>query len=234
MLTLESVSHGFSGHRVLEGINCQLVPGEIICIVGPSGCGKSTLLRLAGGLLRPDEGAVIDHFDSHAFVFQEPRLLPWRNVVDNVSLDRYPEAAEGILTELGLGDWLSTYPHQLSGGMQQRAAIARALAPDPACLLLDEPFGALDPARRVELQSELRQRCIAARRAALFVTHDLTEAARLGDRILVLGGTPARIFERIEGCTAAEGDADAYEAAAAMLQRPAVRRALGFDREKTI
>ncbi|MDN3519465.1 ATP-binding cassette domain-containing protein [Aquisalimonas lutea] len=232
MLRLDGIRHGFGAGDVLGGVDVTVHPGEIVCLIGASGCGKSTLLRVAAGLLRPDAGTVTNRFGSHAPVFQEPRLLPWRRVLDNVHLGGDAGTARRLLVDLGLEDYLDAYPAQLSGGMQQRVAIARAFARDTPLLLLDEPFGALDPTRRGSLQRELRHRCIEQNRAALFVTHDLPEAVRLGDRIAVLGSSPARIVDEVH-CTAAGGDdAAAFTGAADLLRRPAVHAAFTLANEE--
>jgi len=238
MLRLEGIRHQFGPTPVLGGVDLTVAAGEIVCLIGASGCGKSTLLRIAGGLITPEAGRVEDTFRDRAFVFQEPRLLPWRRVLDNVLLGRRGDGARDearrLLGDLGLGDWVDAYPHQLSGGMRQRVAIARALATAAPLLLLDEPFAALDPTRRRGLQTALRRRCRDVGRAALFVTHDLTEALALGDRVLVLGGSPARVVSRSEGLAAGSDEAEAFAAAAALLRRPAVRAAFAASDQEEL
>jgi NitT/TauT family transport system ATP-binding protein len=215
---LHSLSHVFTDGRaplhVLEDISLGVPHGQFTSIIGPSGCGKSTLLRIVGGLLEPSEGAV--HIDGAGprdaqrrhdigIVFQEPALLPWRTVAGNVRLPleidgarRRGTDAESLLDLVGLGEFRDYHPYQLSGGMQQRVAIARALAVDPALLLMDEPFGALDEITRASMRYELlrvwaSQAEAAARKTVLFVTHSITEAIVMSDRIVVINGRPGRI-----------------------------------------
>lgn len=238
MLHLRAITHGFGPTPVLADIELSVMRNEIVCLIGPSGCGKSTLLRIAGDLLAPDSGRVENRFNDRAFVFQEARLLPWRRVLDNVLLGRRSQRARSgarqLLEGLGLGDWLSAFPHQLSGGMRQRVAIARALATDAGLLLLDEPFSALDPHRRVALQEVIGERCRQGHRAALFVTHDLPEAMRIGDRVLVLGGTPARIVASADGLGPEADEAEAFAAAARLLREPDVRAAFSHPNPEEI
>jgi NitT/TauT family transport system ATP-binding protein len=200
----------------LASTDLEIRPGELLSLIGPSGCGKSTLLRIAGGLLAPSAGSV--SVDGHpprdaqrekriGFVFQDPALLPWRTVSGNVSFGlevngggRRPDRAlvESVIHLVGLAGYEHYYPHQLSGGMRQRVAIARALAPRPALLLMDEPFGALDDITRAEMREELLRIRETASATALFVTHSITEAALLSDRVAVMDGPPGRIRRTIE------------------------------------
>lgn len=196
----------------LAGLSLQVAAGEFVALVGPSGCGKSTLLRLIAGLEEPDGGKISVRGQpapaarrSHTcgLMFQAPLLLQWRTVLDNVALplrvmgQKAPAArarAAELLQLVGLSAFAGAYPAQLSGGMQQRAALARALAPQPAVLLMDEPFAALDELTREHLQYELlRIRDAAATGAVLFVTHSIAEAVLLADRVLVLTARPGRI-----------------------------------------
>jgi NitT/TauT family transport system ATP-binding protein len=179
--------------------------------VGPSGCGKSTLLRLVAGLTRPTHGAV--EFSNWpttprcAMVFQDPGLFPWLSVVDNVAFgletqgvarDARRRQAVALLERMGLIAFAQHYPHEMSGGMRQRAAIARALIIEPDILLMDEPFRALDAQTRLVLQEELRRLVEERPRMVLFVTHDIEEAILLGDRVLVMSGRPGRILTEID------------------------------------
>lgn len=193
--------------RALDGLDLTVEDREFVAVVGPSGCGKSTLLRLLAGLLRPTEGRVefsgsaSGHGDT-AMVFQDHGLLPWLDLADNVALplevagvgraERRRRAGE-VATRLGLAEFLDAYPHQLSGGMRQRGGIARALLADPAVLLMDEPFGALDAQTRIVLHEELLATWEQDRRSVVFVTHDIREAIQLADRIVVLSGRPGRV-----------------------------------------
>lgn len=205
MLALESVSHAFRQGPVLTGVSLTLEPGRVLAITGPSGCGKSTLLNIAAGLLAPSAGRVACSFRRTAYVFQEPRLLPWRTARENMAfglkamgVDRAGRYArvEALAGRLGLGEALGRFPHQLSGGMRQRVALGRALAVEPDLLLLDEPFSAVDPARRGELQ-ELVLGLLAERNlAAVIVTHDLAEAEHMAHEWLLLSAAPGRVIER--------------------------------------
>jgi sulfonate transport system ATP-binding protein len=197
---------------VLGGLSLTITPGEFVSIVGLSGCGKSTLLRLLIGLDRDYQGVirvggepVLGPSLDRGIVFQEHRLFPWLSVRDNVGLglensklsaaEREKTVREHIAL-VGLEGFESAYPHQLSGGMAQRAAIARALVNRPSILLLDEPFGALDALTRANLQQELRRIWQAEKISMVLVTHDVEEAVYLGDRVVVLEARPGRI-ERI-------------------------------------
>lgn len=195
----------------LDGVDLALGEGEFVCLLGPSGCGKSTLLRLLAGLERPNAGTIaIDHDEpdrpTQAMVFQGPSLFPWRTVLDNVTyglelgrrqLSR-PER-EGIarqrIAQVGLARFADAYPHQLSEGMRQRANLARALAVDPAILLMDEPFGNLDEQNRLLMQGELLQIWHGSGRPVtiVFVTHSIDEAIVLADRIVIFTPRPGRV-----------------------------------------
>jgi len=231
MLTVERVSKRFdSGVLALDGIELRVAAGEIVAIVGTTGSGKSTLLRLIGGLDRPSEGHI--HINGRAvegprpeigFVFQEPRLMPWLTVAGNArfGIAHLPRAEQerlsaAALHKVGLDRFAHAYPRQLSGGMAQRAAIARALVTEPEILLLDEPFSALDAFTRVKLQDHLLSLWETDRRTLILVTHDIEEAVALADRVIVLRGHPGRVRRdfRIE------------------LTRPRRRTDLDFQRHK--
>jgi NitT/TauT family transport system ATP-binding protein len=195
----------------LDGIDLSISPGEFVCIVGPSGCGKSTLLRIlagldtqSGGMLRIDApGWPVQN----AMVFQESGLFPWMSVEANVGFGlmtrRVPanEAAERVeaaLKLVGLTKFRRHYPHQLSGGMRQRSAIARAFVTDPGVLLMDEPFAALDAQNRVILQAELVRIWEQTRKTVVYITHSIEEALLLGDRTVVMTAQPGRIKRIID------------------------------------
>jgi NitT/TauT family transport system ATP-binding protein len=197
----------------VQGLSLQVGRGEMVGLVGPSGCGKTTILKLIAGLLRPDAGQVLIegavsqgvHPDVGC-IFQDPRLLPWRTVIDNVMLPLQvqrlsrPQArltAERALAVVGLRDTEQRYPAELSGGMRQRVAIARALTYDPAILLMDEPFAALDALARERLDLELLALRQATGKTVLFVTHSIPEAVLLGDRVLVLSQRPAQLAAEV-------------------------------------
>ncbi len=188
---------------VLEGINLEIKPGEVVALLGPSGCGKSTLLRLIAGLEKPttgevriDDRKIVGLDERCSIVFQEPRLLPWRDILSNVELGlrgrKDKEKAAQLLTEVGLSEFLTCYPKQVSGGMAQRAALARALISEPQVLLLDEPLASLDALTRLQMQDLLSSLAERTGVTIILVTHDIDEALYLADRIVVLG-------ERSEG-----------------------------------
>lgn len=195
---------------LFTGIDLSVRRGEFVTVVGASGAGKSTLLRLIAGLQEPSGGQISRNVDtdrsrhSIAMVFQEARLMPWRRVRGNVELglegldmDRAEKSdrVAAALELVGLADFADRWSHELSGGQRQRVGIARALAVDPDILLMDEPFGALDAITRQALQDELLRIWHETGKSILFVTHDIDEAVYLGDRVLLLGGAPARIVE---------------------------------------
>jgi NitT/TauT family transport system ATP-binding protein len=196
--------------HALAGINCVIEPGEFVTIIGPSGCGKSTLLHCLGGMLKPTSGEV--HWDSvpvtgpdpskAAFVFQDYSLYPWLSVLENASIGlrfarrrraQRHEVGNRFLNLVGLAHAAGRYPHELSGGMQQRVAVARALSMDPRTLLMDEPFGALDEQTRRQLGYEMVQLLTAQGKTVVTVTHSLDEAIFWADRILVMAAGPGRI-----------------------------------------
>jgi NitT/TauT family transport system ATP-binding protein len=211
-LVLRGVCHAYRDLSVLQDIELVAEPGEVLVLVGPSGCGKSTLLHIMGGMLSPSagtvrvEGAVADDcLNPLTYVFQDFALLPWRTVAGNVSLvleqrlsraDRAARVAE-VLTLTGLTEFARAWPRQLSGGMRQRVGIARALAVRPACLLMDEPLSALDAQTRDLLLEEFVALIERARTTTVYVTHNLAEAVRLGQQIVVLSRRPGRVREMI-------------------------------------
>jgi NitT/TauT family transport system ATP-binding protein len=205
--------YGAGTQRVvaLDGIDLTIAPGEFVCIVGPSGCGKSTLLRILAGLDRATSGTLeIDAAGwpvANAMVFQESGLFPWMSVETNVGFGLMTrgvsraEAAprvEAALRLVGLSKFRHHYPHQLSGGMRQRGAIARAFVTDPAVLLMDEPFAALDAQNRVILQAELVRIWEETGKTVVYITHSIEEALLLGDRTVVMTAQPGRIKEIID------------------------------------
>ncbi len=207
-VSIRGVGRDFAGRDgpvgVLGAIDLEAAPGEFVAILGASGCGKSTLLRLVAGLDTPTSGQisiggqrVTDCDPRCAVVFQEPRLLPWKNVAQNVALGARgvpdAETPAAILERVGLAGAERSWPHQLSGGMAQRVALARAFVRKPAVLLLDEPFAALDAFTRLQMGDLLRETCRDRSRTVLLVTHDVDEALRLADRIVLLAGKPASI-----------------------------------------
>lgn len=194
-LTLNDIGHAFLGRTVLDRITLDIGEGELVALVGPSGCGKSTLLHIAAGLVEPRHGRINRTYGRHAVVFQEPRLLPWATARKNIGMalserlsgrDRHDRIlAAAAATALDDED-LDKYPVQLSGGMKQRTAIARALASEADLLFFDEPFTALDPALRRHMQDIVIGHVGCGKRAGLFITHDMAEAVRIARRIVVL------------------------------------------------
>ena len=205
----------------VEAIDLQVAQGEFIAIVGPSGCGKSTFMKLATGLKRPSRGSIVidgrevdGPLKISGMAFQAPSLLPWRTTLDNVLLPleivepyrsqfrskraEYAERAHALLRQVGLGGYESKYPWQLSGGMQQRASICRALIHEPKMLLLDEPFGALDAFTREELWCILRDLWTEQQFNVILVTHDLRESVFLADTVYVMSKSPGRFVVKKE------------------------------------
>jgi ABC-type nitrate/sulfonate/bicarbonate transport system ATPase subunit len=198
--------------EAVRDVSFEVGEGEIVSVIGPSGCGKSTILNMIANLIPPTDGEIIHPEGTEfriGYVFQESRLLPWRNVVDNVTFglegshgvasdraaDRegLKEIARRYINLVGLAGFESSYPYELSGGMQQRVALARGLAIDPAILLLDEPFGALDALTRGYLQEELLRIVTATQKTVLIVTHDIDEALLMSDQVLVMTPRPGKI-----------------------------------------
>jgi NitT/TauT family transport system ATP-binding protein len=213
------LSFGGSGaarRLILDGINLDVCEGEFLSIVGASGSGKTSLLRILAGLIRPSAGevsfrgqAIAGPSRDRAIVFQDysKALLPWRTVRANIALgleargvarDAQTPIIDELLDRTGLAHAADNYPAQLSGGMQQRVQIARCLAQQPKILLMDEPFGALDALTRQALQDEILFLAAEKRITIVFITHDLEEAIYLGDRVVVLGGSPARVMQTVE------------------------------------
>ena len=207
-LSIQGVSHAFGALDVLRDVSLAVGANELVALIGPSGCGKSTLLQIAGGLLRPDRGRITmapaprDSLNPLTFVFQDFALLPWRSVAGNVAfaLEHHalaPAERDAIVTDVlartGLSDFRDALPQQLSGGMRQRVGIARALAVRPSVMLMDEPFSALDSQTRELLIEDLVALLARTKLAALYVTHNVDEALRLADRIVVLSRRPGAI-----------------------------------------
>lgn len=214
-----AMHHGLEESMIaLRHCSLKVAEGEFIAVVGPSGCGKSTLMKLASGLWLPTEGAVIvggkevsQPRSDVGMAFQNPTLLPWRNILDNVMLPlevseehrrrfrserkSYTARAMELLRLVGLAGFEKRYPHELSGGMQQRASLCRAMVHEPRLLMLDEPFAALDVFTREELWCVLQDVCLELRPTVILVTHDLREAVFLADRVLVMSARPGRITD---------------------------------------
>ena len=197
MIAFENVDFAFDRRTIFKNLNLKVQPGEFVSLLGPSGSGKSTLLRLASGLLNPSRGRVYRENAEMGFVFQEPRLLGWRNIAENVALpldlkNKSQAPVEGALQAVGLTPAKALYPHQLSGGMKQRASLARALALDPKVLFFDEPLSALDEPTRNALQKQIYELWRQKKFTAVFVTHSISEALFMSERVLVIPRDPER------------------------------------------
>jgi len=239
-LHIHGLAHAFGRDEIFSGINFNLAAGEVVALVGPSGCGKTSLLHLCAGLLDVQEGRIDNGFGNPASMFQQPRLLPWKTTLDNIALglkaagmprQQRVQQAAALALRLGLaaGD-LGKFPHQLSGGMQSRVSLARALVLQPDLLLLDEPFAALDIGLKEDLYALLLAEQAARGMGVLMITHDLMEAVRLADRILVMAAAPGRIVSHLELDLPAVQRSDAwiYQHTAELLQLPAVRESFGL------
>ncbi len=214
-IRLQDLRVSFAGRaglrRAVEDVSLEIRPGEFVCVLGPSGCGKSTLLNVVAGFVRPETGAVsvdgepiVGPGPDRGVVFQEPTLLPWKTALQNVALGPSMAGKGAVIAEAtartflaltGLGEFERHYPAQLSGGMQQRVGIARALANYPRVLLMDEPFGALDAQTRVMMQEALLKVWSEFHTSVMFITHDIDEAIFLGDRVVVMSSSPGRVVE---------------------------------------
>ncbi|WP_048827749.1 ABC transporter ATP-binding protein [Bacillus sp. B-jedd] len=211
-IRLENIGHSFpeTGH-VLDGISLNVKQGEFVSLIGPSGSGKSTIFNTIGGLLQPDRGDIYlegrrvnGETGNIAYMPQQPTLLPWRTVLHNVILAQEltgkPDVGEGKkwLAKVGLGDYESAFPHQLSGGMKQRATFIRAMLCPQQVLLLDEPFSALDEFTRFDMQKWLLSVWEEKRKSVLFITHNIEEALFLSDRIYLLSPRPGKVIKEFE------------------------------------
>ena len=211
VIALQGVAKTFGELVALEGFDLAVQPGQFVTLLGPSGCGKSTALRIVAGLSEPSRGRVVrpqpqSGVPDVGFVFQEPTLMPWATVAANVALPltlrRLPAAeiasrVEAMLARVGLSDFARAYPRQLSGGMQMRVSIARALVTAPALLLMDEPFAALDEITRFRLNDDLLALWQALGQTVVFVTHSVFESVYLSQRVLVMQARPGRIVAEI-------------------------------------
>ncbi len=245
-----AVSRRFGERTVLRDVSLEIEPGEVVAIIGTSGCGKSTLLRILAGLDRPTagevkiDGSTVEGIDPRCAIgFQEPRLLPWRTVQANIALGVRPdedratglERVNRLIELVGLSEFRNHRPREISGGMAQRASLARALARNPGVLLLDEPFGALDALTRIRMQDLLLDVHSAAPTTVLLVTHDVDEALQLADRVVLLGRADIRNVEDA-GATILEivtvpGDRPRSRGSAELAElRERLLEGLGIDR----
>ena len=216
ILQAQGLAKRYGGTEVLAGIDLQAETGRVLAVVGPSGCGKSTLLNILSGLLPPDGGQLLvdgvparrfGQWQRIAYMFQEDRLLPWRSVLDNVAFGleaarlsrrQRRQRAQSALALVGLAEVAQAWPHELSGGMRSRVALARSLAVRPDVLLMDEPFSKLDPQTRTQMHQELLRIQAASGTTVVFVTHDMEEAVVLADRIVRLRPNPGRVAEVVD------------------------------------
>ena len=213
-LVIDQVSHAFGAVAALDNISLSVREGEIVAVIGPSGCGKSTLLGVVGGLIAPTSGSVgvrgslpAESLNPFTFVFQDFALLPWRDARGNVALPLEHHAmppaerrarVDDALARTGLSEFASALPKQLSGGMRQRVGIARALVVKPAVLLMDEPLSALDGQTRELLMDDFEAIWAREKTTGIYVTHNLDEALRMADRVMVLRRRPGRVREIVE------------------------------------
>lgn len=249
-ILIDKVSKVYGGRlkqtvTALEDASLQIEAGEFVSLVGPSGCGKSTLLRLIAGLEPPTDGEVrvVDHVVSGppeqvGLMFQEARLLPWRTATENVLLpielhervtDAWKQRAAELLELVGLTGFGKSLPSELSGGMQQRVALARVLIQDPDIMLLDEPFGALDEFTREQLDMELLRVWSEMKKTVVFVTHSIPEAVLLSDRILVMSGRPGRIVADLDMKLSRPRSSDTMNENAYHMHVQEIRKQLGLE-----
>src|SRR5690625_407014 len=222
-LTLNNISKSFADKQVLDTISLEVQAGEFVSLIGPSGSGKSTMFNLIGGLISPDEGdmfmndQLITNKSGHiSYMPQQSSLFPWRTVLENVLLGqeiqgiRETDRAMTMLEKAGLGEVIHSYPHELSGGMQQRVAFIRALLSPQTFMCLDEPFSALDEFTRLDMQKWLLATWEDYDRSVLFITHNIEEALFLSDKIIILSSNPAQIKEIVDIPFARPRDEDIF------------------------
>lgn len=239
-LAVQQLSHAFALRRVLQDIGLTVPVGQTVALVGPSGCGKSTLLHLCAGLIEVQQGEITQGVGRMATLFQQPHLLPWKTALDNIALGLKAagigrSARLAMSREMGLSVGLNAFslgqfPHQLSGGMQSRVALARALVLSPELLLLDEPFSALDIGLKAQMHQLLLAQQAERRLSVLMITHDLQEAVRLADTVLVMAAEPGRLVWRLDLPVSARERDEAWihQHTAALMEESVVRDAFGL------
>ncbi|MBP2241510.1 ABC-type nitrate/sulfonate/bicarbonate transport system ATPase subunit [Cytobacillus eiseniae] len=202
LIEFNNVTKKYKNTTVLDKVSFQLRKQEVVALLGPSGCGKTTILNIAAGLTELTTGEAFVHTNQVGYIFQEPRLLPWKTVLENLLFvigkgEESQKMAFDALAKVGLENVHDSYPSQLSGGMRQRISIARALAFHPQLILMDEPFSALDILIKKEIQNDLLSIIDDNRLGVMYVTHDAEEAARIADRILLLHDKPCRVKKEV-------------------------------------
>jgi NitT/TauT family transport system ATP-binding protein len=247
-LVSKTYGAGTTATAALADVSFAIAEGQFVSLVGPSGCGKSTLLQILGGLIASSAGEVLVDGErvtgplpgKIAVVFQDATLLPWKTALENVlfplEAQRVPremraERALEMLELVGLAGFAEKFPHQLSGGMKQRVSIARGLAQNPRIILMDEPFGALDEQTRLKMGHELVRIWDRTRKTIFFITHSLTEALYLSDRVLVMSGRPGRIIDRVEAGLARPRHFDMIGSAEFGQARNRIWRLIAADEE---
>lgn len=201
LLKMNQIQKNFNNICVLKDFSMEVEKEEIICLIGPSGCGKSTILNIISGILTPSNGKVVNNSLKMSYVFQEDRLLPWKNVYDNIKIVNNESSREnclGLIREVGLEGFEKYYPAQLSGGMRQRCSIARAFNYEGDLLLMDEPFKSLDYNLRINMIRNLLKLWENTKKSIVFVTHEIDEALLLGDKIFLLSDRPTKVLRKFE------------------------------------
>lgn len=201
ILKVENVNKRFNDNWVLKDFSLEIGKKEMVCIIGPSGCGKSTLLNIISGIVKPSEGQVVNNSLKTSYVFQEDRLLPWKNVYDNIRIvneDSTKENCLRLIGKVGLKGFEKYYPSELSGGMRQRCSIARAFNYEADLLLMDEPFKSLDYNLRLNMIQHLLKIWESTKKSIAFVTHEIDEALLLGNQILVLSNRPTKVIRKFD------------------------------------